>query len=900
MLLTAEMDEEFQRAFKALTTHKHFPWQYELYQRFVQGNLPDVCDIPTGLGKTSIIPIWVIALANVIGGRRGDARLPRRLVYIVNRRTVVDQATDEAVGLRDRIRGLTEVTTEDKAILDRLRAQLLAASAMRDCDTPIAISTLRGELADNGDWKADPARPAIIIGTVDMIGSKLLFSGYGDGYKLQPHHAGLIGQDALFVHDEAHLTPALSKLLRQVAEIQRERAEPRGIHVVELSATSRQRENVLGLSTNDEGDPRVFQRLNAPKSLSLEECGAGELADALAKRASAYEDGVARVLMYVQRPEIAAQVAQKLKKRLGESAAGRVAVLTGTIRGHERDALVGNNPVFRAMLPPRASMERTVYLVSTSAGEVGINLDADHMVCDLSTLDSLIQRFGRVNRFGDGTARIHMVVEKERSEQRGPLGEFHQALAATISALCELPQGQDGGYVASPKALRRLEGHTQGWRPQPGAPPLDDILLDGWSLTSIRGDLPNRPPVASWLHGFTSDPPETHVAWRAEVQLLCEGSVLPDELRSWYRNCRIEARERLREPTGRVYRKLAQLRQMRETDIPVVVLDERGNAERTTVGELLKKGEQALGYRTVVLPAETGGLSEEGILDPRADRPDSEMDVAETGPERSRTRLVLRQIGSECWYRPLFGEERGPHQAEIQDFAAELAKERGMVVSQLLPLTVAGDGEEDSGEMRHLLHLVEPRRGGMDLDDSAVGKRPPKLEAHTDGAVVWMRRIAEALELDPAMGEALALAARWHDSGKNRQTWQQAIYNSSNVVLAKPGPRGMNWRLLAGYRHEFGSILDAAQREEVRTHVEHDLILHLIAAHHGRGRPHFDPEGFDVERHTTEVNEEAAQEVMRRFSRLQQRFGHWGLAWLESLLRCADILASQEAGESQE
>jgi len=37
--------------------------------------------------------------------------------------------------------------------------------------------------------------------------------------------------------------------------------------------------------------------------------------------------------------------------------------------------------------------------------------------------------------------------------------------------------------------------------------------------------------------------------------------------------------------------------------------------------------------------------------------------------------------------------------------------------------------------------------------------------------------------------------------------------------------------------------------------------------------------------------------VMRRFGRLQQRFGRWGLAWLESLLRCADIAASRQANE---
>ncbi len=84
---------------------------------------------------------------------------------------------------------------------------------------PLAVSTLRGELADNEEWELDPSRPAVIVGTVDMVGSRLLFSGYGDGRRSRAHHAGLLGFDCLFVHDEAHLTPAFSDLLRQVRDL---------------------------------------------------------------------------------------------------------------------------------------------------------------------------------------------------------------------------------------------------------------------------------------------------------------------------------------------------------------------------------------------------------------------------------------------------------------------------------------------------------------------------------------------------------------------------------------------------------------------------------------------------------------------------------------------------------
>jgi CRISPR-associated endonuclease/helicase Cas3 len=78
-----------------------------------------------------------------------------------------------------------------------------------------------------------------------------------------------------------------------------------------------------------------------------------------------------------------------------------VEVLTGTIRGKERDDLV-TKPVFARFMPERPTNAEPgpVFLVCTSAGEVGVNISADHLICDLSTFESMAQRFGRVNRFG--------------------------------------------------------------------------------------------------------------------------------------------------------------------------------------------------------------------------------------------------------------------------------------------------------------------------------------------------------------------------------------------------------------------------------------------------------------------------------------------------------------------
>ena len=172
------MQQDFATFFEALTGFQPLPWQAALYERFVSGDCPDSASIPTGLGKTSVVAIWLIALA-----MQPDV-MPRRLVYVVNRRTVVDQTTTEVEKLY--------ASLAKKPELAYLAAQLSELAAL-PCDTPLAISTLRGQYTDNGEWKRDPSRPAVIIGTVDLIRSGLLFSHYRAGFKTRPLYAAFLG-----------------------------------------------------------------------------------------------------------------------------------------------------------------------------------------------------------------------------------------------------------------------------------------------------------------------------------------------------------------------------------------------------------------------------------------------------------------------------------------------------------------------------------------------------------------------------------------------------------------------------------------------------------------------------------------------------------------------------------
>ena len=279
--------QEFVKCFHALTDNPPFPWQCKLYEKFTAGDIPSTCSLPTGLGKTSVIAIWLIARA------KRPEKMPRRLVYVVNRRTVVDQTTDEVEKLRENLA---------KPELKEFRDQL-GLSEKRS----LAISTLRGQFADNREWSVDPSRPAVICGTVDMIGSRLLFSGYGVGYKGKPLHAGFLGCDALVIHDEAHLEPAFQALLEGIEFEQESCPNEKGqFRVMALSATTRsnpareKQEKPFELSSADREHSEIVRRIRAVKKLILTP-QSGKLGEQLAATAIAlFKDSGRPVIIFVR------------------------------------------------------------------------------------------------------------------------------------------------------------------------------------------------------------------------------------------------------------------------------------------------------------------------------------------------------------------------------------------------------------------------------------------------------------------------------------------------------------------------------------------------------------------------------------------------------------------------
>jgi CRISPR-associated endonuclease/helicase Cas3 len=908
----------FEQLFNAATGHAPFRWQKRFYVELLKGKIPLRCNIPTGLGKTSIITIWLLALAEQLRNGSAGISLPRRLVYIVDRRVVVDQATEETDALLTKFKSAA-AGSEPRA-LGTIARCLAETGCLKDTD-PFAVSTLRGQHADNRLWLRDATRPAVIIGTVDMIGSRLLFSGYGGlGRYSRSLHAGLLAQDALIVLDEAHLSPSFVETLGALDRQLHRSPSIKPFHVMLLSATQLPAAEaaVAGASLNgndfalqpehDLKDAEVARRLQAAKSLKFLCPPKGdepEKPDAVAGRMAAAAVALSRsdsaIVVFANTVELVKRVSKALKSAPHAVPEDHVLTLTGEMRGKERDELVEQSVFarFRQRHRDRAQLDHPIFLVATAAAEVGINFDADHAVCDLVTLERMVQRFGRVNRFGDGAASIRVVLSDGGDNQQA-----NSPQATTLALLQSLPKSAKG-FNASPAALTKLiTSHSDthnAFAPRPPCPPLDEARLDDWSLTTLPGRDFARPQVSYWLRGLTpDDTPHTWLAWRADL----EYAATADDAAQMAQTIPLRPAELAQVNTLRAGDLIGKLRE-RAPEAFAALLDPAGNWSGLRLGDLPEKKEvrdRLLRFATVVLPASIGGLKD-GLLDD-TDKP--VRDVVDT----NLFQRVLLQRTSDGWRAhqlPLNGSTMALGAFEnVPTACRKLPRKLG---SKSKFLTVSGSEDEAEDDLApdsesvpapdlcRVAYFASPD-GAAELavseDFASLQRADVPLAEHNAAAADIARRLTAKLKLPAELADAVVQACARHDLGKRQPQWQKAIGNPHGPPLAKSANTGFDRTATGGYRHEFGSLLDAARDPALVAHKHGDLILHLIAAHHGHARPGFSPEAFAI----LPLQRECAAAVHEgelRFARLQREFGWWQLAYLESLVKCADALASAQA-----
>ncbi len=238
-------------------------------------------------------------------------------------------------------------------------------------------------------------------------------------------------------------------------------------------------------------------------------------------------------------------------------------------------------------------------------------------------------------------------------------------------------------------------------------------------------------------------------------------------------------------------------------------------------------------------------------------------------------------------------------------------KTKGM--REVFRVTLPGPEDDEDAQGRSWHGYARPR-DAESAGWSNAGS-PITWQHHTDDVVRGATEIVKALKLPDEFQQAIILAAQFHDLGKKRERWQRMIGNPNptdwHAKSGKDPTTGRRWkglRCCPNYRHEFGSLLDLldpeqeylAEFKELSNDMQ-ELVLHLIATHHGYARPHFPPERTTIDPERTQLQaDEQVLETPRRFARLQRKYGRWGLAYLESLLRAADWAASADPSKLKE
>ncbi len=328
-----------------------FPWQLEAARKLGE-SWPSICyvNLGTGCGKTSIVDVWHTC------SRR------RRLIYVINRRVVVDSVFDYAQKL------------------------------------PVKVHMLRGGLSPDqkSDWWLYPEGRQVLVSTIDQVGSALLGQAYGHGTKAAPVLQGLVGTDAVWVLDEAHLETPFAKTLIQCQQAGAD------IDIVLMSATPEALPSamtVIKLTDADEQHEVLAKRLRPDRIKRTQVEGKGPVALAKEAKRLRSEEGSAIVLIVCNTVATARKTFTLLNS--GEDEA---VLITGRVRPADRDRQL------EFLIPRIGSGTRIpgqarapLYVVATSAIEVGADFDCDALVSEKCKCNpaSQTQREGRVNRLGE-------------------------------------------------------------------------------------------------------------------------------------------------------------------------------------------------------------------------------------------------------------------------------------------------------------------------------------------------------------------------------------------------------------------------------------------------------------------------------------------------------------------
>jgi CRISPR-associated endonuclease/helicase Cas3 len=802
--LRDEYSEFFCRAFSD-ECGKVKPFDYQ--RRLALENLPlDVgafyplpaatLSVPTGLGKTAAVVLaWLWKRR-----KEGDEvrkRTPRRLVYCLPMRVLVEQTRDNAIRWLNNL-GLLGGTAEFERSDGALRLRRYTPSFAELGKTTVHV-LMGGE--DRDDWDIYPERDAIIIGTQDMLLSRALNRGYAASRSRWPIQFGLLNTDCLWVFDEIQLmgaglatTAQLEAFRRSLPSSNAEQAtNGNGCGSIWMSATI-QREwlktvdfaDFLGRTPehkfdfekeiksgglNEETRETLEQRWNATKALSKAEAIMGDAAG-LAREVQKWHRPGTRTIVVMNTVKRAGDLFDALnidesvapkKKTTRKSAKEikesedpakapkpRIVLLHSRFRAADR-----KNRVEEALSNIKPDEPGTI-VVSTQVIEAGVDVSATTLFTELAPWASLIQRFGRCNRRGDpkenSEASVHWIdlpTKKSDAEKLALPYELHELVAAAqylkeltdvgLKSLPEVPLPFEHNQVIRRKDLIDLFDTT---------PDLagNDIDIDRFVREIEDSDV--QVFWRAWDQSEYESPPEDEPA--AGRDELCPAPVG-------------EFREFTKKHPGKVWR--------------WSFLDkkwERSDPDNITPGQVF------------LVHSEAGSYSPERGWDPESEYVDP-IAVAKADSPDATDAEPLSRIG--VWQT--IGEHTSEVCAELEDILNALH----LTAVELVDALRDAARWHDRGKAHHVFQNA--------IDDGQLVDR--------NGRTIWRRE-------RPENWRGCRLVAKAPD-----KFW-----------------RPYDWVPTEGrkhFRHELASALALLLcPDEIIPEARRDLVAYLVAAHHGKVR----------------------------------------------------------------
>lgn len=826
---------DFKACFAALNHDKApFPWQERLFHQAMDGQWPKLLSLPTASGKTAIIDIALLILA------AGSPAARRRIAFVVDRRVVVDEAARKAEHIAERL---------EKALLnssDVLFPVAQTLCAIGDSDKPLVVSTLRGGIQPDDSWARSPAQPAILLSTVDQVGSRLLFRAYGGSSpRSWPIHAGLLGVDCLLVIDEAHCSQPFCETVQLIADKYCNWSEvplARPLNMIRMSATPGELAD-FELETDDYNNDELRKRITASKPARLELVGANDenhrsqLIETIIERASRLLTTPRVIGIVVNRVADARVIFENLP--LPED---RKLLLTGRARGWERDRLIEKwLPRLRA--GNRTHVGEALAVVATQCIEVGANLDFDALISEIASMDALRQRFGRLNRLGDredaeaiilATAAQTKINKDNKADN--PDAIYGDSIAQTwqwMTTKHATPKKTGGAKRKKGDAstidfgtinfridslsemLAEAEALSSLCTPERHAPVLLPAHLDILIQTS---PLPAQSPDASvFLHGYQSGPAEVTVVWRADL--------FEDSPETWVDVVAVQPPTTGEGCPVPFYAARSWLSQ-------TPAKDEGGDVEGTDLGDdrLSTQGEmlRALRWRgaddtevieyldlrpgdTIVVPSTYGGCDTFGWnWDSSSAVVDIGDAVAHAAGKRPLLRLDTRVLHP--WLNgssdmPAFvnlrlwaeGEDiEGTDKIDPGDELEVLATNVSLPIwLRQLAERLRKDTSLNSMMVSGLPVLLGRKRSrweGSTAEDGSELTVQVGLTSHSKGVRDWVARFALSIGLDDRLCRTFTQAAWFHDVGKADPRFQVYLHGGdeleaamSDEVLAKSG-----------------------------------------------------------------------------------------------------------------